>query len=210
MKRSLLILSCAVLFGCSDAPERFPATGIVRGVDPESGQVLIEHDPIEGLMDAMTMSFDASSATAFETLAEGQLVEFVAVRDGKHFRATEFVVTGSIFAAPGNAFENLARVGEPAPEFALTDEQGKLVTLDSLRGRLILLDFVYTSCPGPCPVLSATHVSLQKRLEPDLRDRLHFISVSLDPEQDTPSARRSYAAAHGMDLTRWSLLAGDR
>lgn len=210
MSRSLPLLLCAALIACSDTSERFPATGVVRGVDPASGQVLIEHDAIEGLMDAMTMSFDASEATAFETLAEGQIVEFVAVRDDRSFRATDFVVTGSIFAAADTGFENLARVGESAPAIALADEEGNLVSLDSLRGRVILLDFVYTSCPGPCPILSATHVSLQKRLERELRDRVHFVSVSLDPERDTPAARQSYAEAHGMDLDHWSLLGGDR
>jgi protein SCO1/2 len=76
------------------------------------------------------------------------------------------------------------------------------------RGRVLLVDFVYTRCPGPCPILTSRHVSLQRALSPELRERTRFVSVSIDPEHDTPEALRVYAEARGADLAHWSFLTG--
>ena len=73
----------------------------------------------------------------------------------------------------------------------------------------MLLDFIFTSCPGPCPILTSSHVTLQRSLPPELRARTRFVSISLDPVRDTPMALRSYAQKRGADLTGWSFLTGD-
>lgn len=211
VRRSLAIglLVLPALSACPEPAERFPAEGIVRGVDPESGQVLIAHQPIEGLMDAMTMSFAVADPAVLALLGEGQTVTFVVVFDGESYRADEIVVTGSTTGGSrGPGFEGLADVGDPAPHFELTDQGGSPVSLASLRGGPVVLDFVYTSCPGPCPILTATHVALQRGLEPALRSRTRFVSISLDPSRDTPEALRAYARAHGADLRSWSFLTG--
>jgi protein SCO1/2 len=72
----------------------------------------------------------------------------------------------------------------------------------------VLLDFVFTHCPGPCPIQTGIQVSLQKRLPSGLRARTHFVSVSIDPQRDTPEALRAYALARGADLESWSFLTG--
>ena len=71
-----------------------------------------------------------------------------------------------------------------------------------------MLDFIYTSCPGPCPIQTGVHAEVQRRLPPELRERVRFVSVSLDPERDTPEALRAYAQARGADLATWSFLGG--
>jgi len=95
-----------------------------------------------------------------------------------------------------------------APAFRLTDQQGRAVSLADWRGQAVLLDFIYTHCPGPCPILTARHVELQRALPPALRARVHFASISLDPQRDTPEALRAYAEARGADLSDWSFLTG--
>jgi len=95
-----------------------------------------------------------------------------------------------------------------APAFRLTDQQGRAVSLADWRGRAVLLDFIYTHCPGPCPILTARHVELQRTLPLALRARVHFASISLDPQRDTPEALRAYAEARGADLSDWSFLTG--
>ena len=71
-----------------------------------------------------------------------------------------------------------------------------------------MLDFIYTHCPGPCPILTGTHVALQRSLPEDLRPRTWFVSITLDPERDTSEALRAYAAARGANLASWSFVTG--
>ena len=198
----------AALAACSEPARRYSADGIVRGLDREAGQVVIEHGDIEGFMDAMTMSFDVDD-TVLEGLVEGQIIDFVVIFDGRSYRVDEIVVTGIAFSGAGESgIEKLVDVGDPAPGFELTDQDGNDVSLASLRGGPVVLDFIFTSCPGPCPILTATHVTFQRRLSPDLRARTRFVSISLDPERDTPEALRTYAEARGVDLASWSFLTG--
>ena len=103
----------------------------------------------------------------------------------------------------------LAARRDPAPAFALVDQAGRPVASDVLRGNVLLVDFVYTGCPGPCPILTSRHVTLQRKLSPELRSRTRFVSISLDPTRDTPEALRAYAEARGADLADWSFLTGE-
>ena len=98
---------------------------------------------------------------------------------------------------------------EIAPDFALTDHDGEPRGLSELRGRAVVLDFIFTRCPGPCPILTSTHVTLQRQLPAELADRTHFVSVTLDPEYDTPERMRAYAEERGADLERWWFLTGE-
>jgi protein SCO1/2 len=74
----------------------------------------------------------------------------------------------------------------------------------------VLLDFVYANCPGPCPILTGTHARTQKVLPPEVQPRVWFVSVTLDPERDTPEALRRYGKARGADLSNWSFLTGPK
>lgn len=193
---------------CSEPTRRFQAEGIVRGVDRQAGQVLIDHEEIEGLMDAMVMNFDVTDPALLDSLAEGQIVDFVVLFDGRSYRVDDVVVTGYVLGGSRSGFEDLVAVGDPAPAFDLIDQDGRTVSLASLRGSPVVLDFIYTSCPGPCPILTARQVRVQRRLTSRQRARVRFVSISLDPDRDTPEALRAYAEAHGADLESWSFLTG--
>jgi len=206
---SAAICLCAASLACSDS-DRFDAHGIVRGVDRDAGQVVVAHDPVVGLMDAMTMSFDAADAAQLDGLEPGAIVDFVIVADGRRFAADEIRVVGHETASgAASSFESLIDVGSEAPDFELIDQDGVPMSLASLRGRTVVLDFIYTNCPGPCPILTATHVSFQHDLPQDLRGRVRLVSVSLDPERDTPAALLAYGQALGADLSDWSFLTGE-
>jgi protein SCO1/2 len=82
------------------------------------------------------------------------------------------------------------------------------VSLSDLRGRAVLVDFVYTTCTGPCPILTSRQVEIQRALPADVRERVHFVSITLDPAHDTPEVLASYARARGADLSGWSFLTG--
>jgi protein SCO1/2 len=194
---------------CGRGAKVFDAHGVVEEVQPETGQVLITHDDIPGLMPGMTMNFDVPDPQLLAQLAPGQTIDFRLEFTGKAYRVIGAKVLASGGAASGGpSLAGAPADAEPAPPFRLIDQDGNPLALGDLRGKLVLLDFVYTRCPGPCPILTGLHVDLQRALGPDARARLRFVSISLDPARDTPAALREYAAKHGADLSGWSFLTG--
>lgn len=201
-------------FGCDLAQRvlgarRVEAHGVVQAVDLELRQVVIDHEDIPGVMPAMSMSFDADSSL-LDGLEPGQKIDFTLELGSESMRVVAARVVAeadpSCPAAPG--FDGAVAEGTAAPDFDLVDQDGRRVSLASLRGKVLLLDFVYTHCPGPCPILTTTHVSVQRALPPTLGEKVRFVSISLDPERDTPEAFRAYAKARGADLATWSFLGG--
>ena len=103
--------------------------------------------------------------------------------------------------------ERLPVVG-PAPGFVLTAESGARLSLADLRDKVLAVTFIYATCTDTCPVLTAKMVSLQQRLGADFGPRVRFVSITVDPEVDTPEVLRRYAEAHGADRKGWSFLTG--
>jgi protein SCO1/2 len=101
----------------------------------------------------------------------------------------------------------LAKIG-PAPAFTLTTADGGRLSLADLRGRVVAVTFIYATCADTCPLLTAKLAGLQQHLGSDFGRRVHFVSITVDPERDTPDALRHYARAHGADPTGWAFLTG--
>ena len=178
-------------------------------MQPENGQVLIAHENIEGLMPAMTMNFDVPDKELLATLERGQSIDFLVEFTGKAYRVTHVSVIESGVATGGGAgLGGVKKVEDPAPPFRLTDQDGNSRALEDFRGQSVLLDFIFTLCPGPCPILTGLHVKVQNELSPELRARTRFVSISLDPLRDTPPVLREYAKTRGADLANWSFLTG--
>jgi protein SCO1/2 len=204
-------LLAAALCACGEraSDHGHPARGVVRDVLPDEGQVVIEHEEVPGLMPAMTMSFDVPDRALLATLAPGQTIDFRIEHTEKSYRVIAATVTGAAGSAGASGgFSDLATASDPAPDFALTDQNGNPLRLADLRGTFVVLDFIFTSCQGPCPMLTSAHVTLQRALPPELRARTRFVSISLDPVRDNPMALRAYGLARGADLTGWSFLTG--
>lgn len=211
--RIAALLALLAILGCdagnpAEKLHRYEMEGIVQDVDETHQQALIDHDEVPGVMPAMTMSFDVPDRAVLERLAPGQRIAFTLEIRDKSFRVVRVDVLEER-AAPGRAGAISGVVEDLAPEFALTDQAGAEVTLASLRGKTLLIDFIYTHCPGPCPILTGRHVQVQRELPPELRARVHFVSITVDPERDTPDALASYARARGADLAGWSFLTGE-
>jgi protein SCO1/2 len=181
---------------------------VVEAVDRAERQVKIAHDDIPGFMPAMTMSFDVAKPALLEGVARGDRIRFRLEYTGTAYRILAIQVL-SAGEASGQLDLDVAAAAEPAPLFSLTDQDGIPRSLPALRGRTVLLDFIYTHCPGPCPTITARHVAVQRGLPDALRDRVWFVSISLDPRRDTAEARRAYAEKHGADLANWSFLGGE-
>jgi protein SCO1/2 len=209
---SALLLACAVVAGCSDRTSVYEARGVAREIHREYRQVVVEHEDIPGLMPAMTMNFDVADPSLLDRLVPGQVIRFRLEASRKGYRIREATVLDekSLAGTGGARLEALAAEAEPAPRFRLRNQDGRSVGLDDLAGKVVVLDFIYTRCPGPCPILTGVQVDLQRLLPAALRERTWFVSITLDPEYDTPEQMRAYAQARGADLANWWFLTGPR
>ncbi len=96
------------------------------------------------------------------------------------------------------------------PAFTLTDQAGQTVTSDSLRGRVLAIDFFFTRCPAICPILSRNMQRLSASLGDLPAADIQLVSISLDPDHDTPEVLAEFGQAIHADPGRWSLLTGPR
>jgi protein SCO1/2 len=96
----------------------------------------------------------------------------------------------------------------PAPNFALSDTNGKTVRLSDYRGRAVLLAFIFTTCPGVCPLISQQMASLQASLKAQglFNQKANLLSITVDPETDTVPKLTEYAQRYGADLSGWRFL----
>jgi protein SCO1 len=109
------------------------------------------------------------------------------------------------YAAP--AREALPAIG-PAAGFTLTTQDERRLSLADLRGKVVVLTFIYTTCADTCPLLTGKMASLQARLGPDFGPRVVFVSVSVDPERDTPARLKGYGVSHGAKFDGWAFVTG--
>lgn len=92
---------------------------------------------------------------------------------------------------------------------AWTDQTGAAAQLQQLRGRPVVMTFVYTYCGATCPLLVHNMKLIGQALSPEAQAQTAFVLVSLDPERDTPEQLQKFARAHGLDRSAWTLLRGD-
>jgi protein SCO1/2 len=103
--------------------------------------------------------------------------------------------------------ERLPRIG-PAPEFTLTDQDGRRVALQELRGKVLAVTFIFASCADTCPLLTAKLAAVQDRLGAAFGPEVRFVSITVDPERDTPQVLKRYAQAYRANFAGWSFLTG--
>lgn len=96
----------------------------------------------------------------------------------------------------------------PLPSFSLTDQDARSFTLEEMRGHVTIVDFFFTKCPSICPRLTRNMAAIATAAKDDAGIR--FVSISVDPENDTPRALRAYGVQYGADFARWSFLTGDQ
>jgi protein SCO1/2 len=96
----------------------------------------------------------------------------------------------------------------PAPPFTLTSQDNKPVSVADFHGKVVAVTFIYTGCPDICPLLTQKMVDVQDALGALFGDKITFVSISLDPEHDTPEVLKDYAQFWGAKLEGWSFLTG--
>jgi protein SCO1/2 len=103
--------------------------------------------------------------------------------------------------------ERLSKIG-PASAFTLTAQDGRRLALKELRGKVVVITFIYASCADACPLLTAKMAGLQDELGRDFGSKVYFLSITVDPERDTTEVLTRYAQAHGAKLSGWAFLTG--
>jgi protein SCO1 len=129
------------------------------------------------------------------------------VRGGIAVVVLALVLAASLPVRAAGGDKRLPVIG-PAPPFALTSQDGMPVTLADLRGKVVALAFIYTGCPDICPMLTQKMVDVQEALGAEFGAKVVFISITLDPERDTPEVLKDYAQFWGAKPEGWSFLTG--
>jgi protein SCO1/2 len=199
-----LSAGCLLLASCA---RHYRAQGIVLAVDRNSRTVTISHRSIAGYMDAMAMPFRAGPAEQLDQLPPGSRIEFQlkVTRNDSTVRHIRIQQTGVADIQLPKA-EGKVAIGDPVPDFTLTDQDNRAIKLSDFRGQLVAVDFIYTRCPLPdvCPRLSANFARLQKRFA----GKIVLLSITLDPEHDTPAVLTDYAHRWRADSETWRFLTG--
>jgi protein SCO1/2 len=198
-----LILAVPVL------AKTYSVDGIVVAVDAAAQTMLVSHREIAHYMPAMLMPFRAGNAVELVALHPGARIAFeLAVTKGRSV-ARNIRPTGAPDVALPAASTRLA-IGSALPEFQLTDQQGRTVRAADLLGKVVAIDFIYTRCPLPdvCPRLSANFAMLQRHFSEHARESLLLLSVTVDPDFDTPTVLGEYARRWAAG-SGWRFLTGD-
>ena len=219
MRAAGIILAALVAVSCSRGPEpkQYELKGQVLGVKPESQEVLIKHQDIKGFMPGMTMPFRVKEAALLNGIQPGDLVTATLVVGETEAHVSTLTKTGhqELDTPPATAssgFE-LLKDGEQVPDQLLVDQDGKPRPLSSLRGHRVALTFTYTRCPMPnfCPLMDRNFKELQQAIKktPSLAD-VRLLSVSFDPQFDTPPVLKEHAKQLEADPLIWTFATGDR
>jgi protein SCO1/2 len=112
-----------------------------------------------------------------------------------------------IFLACSSGLEK----GEQLPDFPLKDQNGKEFTFSQLRGKVIVLSYIYTHCPDICHIITKRMTVLRDKLKKNNIDdeRVYFVSITIDPERDTPETLKKHVKMMNLDLTNWVFVTGD-
>jgi protein SCO1/2 len=216
------------LAGCdrsksADSSARFyQARGIVRGFAPDRSTVSVEHEDIPGFMPSMTMPFSVKDQKEIADLKIDDAISFrMGVTDKDLFldqvrkisaRDLLIAAPSPTASAPSKNADRL-REGDIVPFFTLTNQNGARVTSDAFRGQPFVLTFIFTRCPVPnfCPRISNNFSELQEAIKSDpvLSGKARLLSVTLDPQFDTPDILKSYAEHQKADLRTWTFATGE-
>ncbi len=226
-----------ILAACSKSPEKttgdapvptqnvetYTVQGILRGINFAEKSVTVEHEEIPDYMPAMTMPFDVKTMSEVEPLKAGDAIEFkmmVTDKDSwiegvKKISASEIQLPEKRSDATASASETKVerlKEGDPLPPFQLVDSKGRQIAKETFEGKPLFLTFIFTRCPIPnfCPLMNENLRDIQKAVadEPQLSSNVQYLSISFDPEYDTPEVLDEYAARYTDNRDSWRFATG--
>lgn len=180
--------------------------GCIVATNPANGEVTVDHKAIPGFMPAMVMPYQLQQPSILSELHAGDeitakvLVDESATGEAQiHLDEIDVIAQANANRMPTVQY-HLPKAGERVPDFTLLDQSGHHIALSQFRGKVLLMTFIYTRCPLPdfCVRMSDNFAKIDAILAQNTQDyaRTHLLSVSFDPQYDTPAVLRSYGGAH--------------
>jgi protein SCO1/2 len=221
MGRTLLaamFLSLVILAGCHSAPKPaaqpqsgdtsnykvYKLRGKVVSTNPKTGEVEIDGEDIPGFMEAMSMDYKLKDPSIMSELHPGdKITADLLVPQGSDAAIVLDHIVIVAQAKPDyepTVIYHVPAPGDLVPDFELRNQDGREIHLDQFRGKSLLITFIYTRCPFPnfCPLVTHNFAEIDKQLaaKPGLYAKTHLLSVSIDPDNDTPARLRAYGTAY--------------
>jgi protein SCO1/2 len=210
---AVLLLASTTFWGCrqqaspSPTEQRYDLKGTVVSVEKDKHLVTIAHEDVKDYMPAMTMPFTVGEQAAWvfappHEVGVGDQITATLIVDGARSWLEDIVLTKksseTVSPVPGQALE--AKAGDEVPNYRLLNQDGKAIRIHDYKGKTLLLTFIFTRCPDPdqCALMSDNFATVDQKLleQPDLYRKTHLLSISFDPEFDTPKVLRSYGASY--------------
>jgi protein SCO1/2 len=204
----LLVSIIVVVPGFASAAPRLH--GIVLAVTPKTGDVIVRHDPF-GSMPGMTMEFRIVPRARAAQLQAGATIDADVDTTTEPWTLSHVSSTSAqqliSDASPFRRVKPL-KAGDLVPDTPFVDQRGRPFRFSDLRGKDVVLSFIYTRCQDArmCPLISAKFTQLQRQIG---ARPVHLVEVTLDPAYDRPPVLARYGRAFGADPARWSLVVGD-
>lgn len=215
----ILITLC---LSCRPAPREviYDLRGQVISIYSVKNEITLKHEEIPDFMPAMTMPFKVKDVTILEGRMPGDFIEAKLVVTDKEAYLTDIVKIGfeellntESLQTALNGIPQL-RKGDLLPDTAFIDQDNRVQHFKAYRGKHLILTFIYTRCPLPnfCPLMDIHFQSLQKSIleSKDLKSTTRLISISFDPDYDTPEVLKRHGDALNADYEVWSFLTGER
>jgi protein SCO1/2 len=194
----------------------YPLTGVVRKVDRKTGLVSIKHEEVVGFMPAMTMPFDLKGQPILDELQVGDEVTATLHVTSDDTSLSDVEITRPAMPGEhvsGKPAATVLKPGEFVPDFTMTTQDGKTIKLSDLRGKTVVLTFIYTRCPLPtfCPLMDRKFGQLANLLEksPKRAERVQLLSLSFDPKHDLPATLARHAELVGAREPLWTFAVAD-
>lgn len=217
----LVITSSCAPDKSSTNAQRYELKGKVVSFEKEKHIITVAHEAIEDFMESMTMPFHVRDEWVFDTVAPGDQITATLVVDGADYWL-ENVIIAKVTVEPNARSASgggEAQPGDTVPDFALVNQDNKAIRASQYRGKALLLTFIYTRCPIPdyCNLMSTNFAELDRELQkqPEFYDKTRLLSISIEPEHDTPAVLRSYGASHtgrygDENFTHWQFATGTK
>jgi protein SCO1/2 len=200
--------------------QMFQVKGLVLEVKPREKSVTIKHEEIPGYMPGMTMPFDVRDTNELAGLEAGDPVSFrLTVTDTEgwidQIRKTGAKTNLLPTSGPFRRVRDVEPLneGDLLPEYHFTNQLGHAFTTTEFKGQALAIEFLFTRCPLPnfCPRMANNFEAAQNSLRAmtNAPVRWHLLTLSFDPEFDTPPVLKAYAENHHYDPARWTFATGD-